>query len=344
MLGLLSSLDELIEERVNSHDAAALAEHLRVAGIVEIFLLGHSQIISELQNSVRVLCHGHWVRNDTTDTARVVLVVHNLCFVFRLQASHGVLVRRLLRLLKLNIASDVVGLASQELLLEVVSSEFVREQSLHFLLAQDHLRQVVVDYSALHVQLLVVGGACARNLGRVEDHLVEAGHALLALLSAEYIALGRDGGRLVADHRVELASRIVEALEELVAALNVPVDRDPLVDVLRRHPLHELGILVLAEFLMALQGKMVARALLQLAEHGAVGCARLLLAEEVTSAIQVQLLNVGGRLERALRGHIGDAAGSHLESLGTLHIEDGFDDAEALIKIEKIVSYICVVD
>lgn len=186
----------------------ARAESVCVASVVELLLLGNSQVVSELSDAVRVLRHGHRVRDDTADTTRVVLMVNNLCLVSRLDAGHGILVERLLGLFQLNIASDIVGLTTEELLLEIVSSVFMREHSLHFLLAQDHFGQVVIDNSSLNVQLLVVRGAGAWDLCCVQDHLVPARHTLPSLLSAEYITLGRHSGRLVADHRVELASRV----------------------------------------------------------------------------------------------------------------------------------------
>ena len=89
---------------------------------------------------------------------------------------------------------------------------------------------------------------------------------------------------------------------------------------------------------------MVAGGLLKFTEHSAVGGASLLLAEEFTSTIEIQLIDVDGRLERALGLHARDrvVVATHLESFGALDIKNCFDDAKTLYGIDKLVSYICV--
>jgi len=89
---------------------------------------------------------------------------------------------------------------------------------------------------------------------------------------------------------------------------------------------------------------MVTGGLLKLTEHSAVGRARLLLAEEFTSTIEIQIFDIDGRLERALRLNTRDrvVVATHLESFGALDIKNCFDHAKTLYRMDKLVSYICV--
>lgn len=84
---------------------------------------------------------------------------------------------------------------------------------------------------------------------------------------------------------------------------------------------------------LALKDRMVTGGLLKLTEHSAVGRARLLLAEEFTSTIEIQIFDIDGRLERALRLNTRDrvVVATHLESFGALDIKNCFDHAKTLL-------------
>lgn len=262
-----------------------------------------------------------------------MLQVNDLGLVLRCEAHHGFLVRCFLGLFQVNIASDIVRLAAQELLLEIVSVHFVRELPLHFLLLQDESAQVVVQQTALRTQPLIVGGGGARDLSGVQDHLVEARHTLPALLTAEDVILRRDGRRLVLDNRVDLARGIIQTLKELVTLLCLLIDSDPLIYVNYGVLLDELGEFDVGELLgAALETVVVARALLQFTKLHAVGRARLLLAEKITRTVQVELVKISRSLQSGLGLHIADGqvGATHLEPLRALHIQDCFDNTQAL--------------
>lgn len=202
-------------------------DHPIVASVIEFCFLGSSEVIRESLQPQRSLGHCHGVGDDTTDTARSALVVHNLRSLVRLPSMHRDLIRCFLRLLELHVCGDIIGLAAQELLLVFFGVDHRGVQAAHLTLSKDQLAQVLRVLFSLFGELGPLRGFGPINFLSLQDHFVEPGNSI-GLSSSENAVLVRNGRRRVFDDSMDLSGHKEDPFDELVLG----VQGKPVVDEL----------------------------------------------------------------------------------------------------------------
>lgn len=139
--------------------------------------LRSSEVIGESLNSLRLCRHRHWVGNDCSHAARNALKVHHFSLVFWLQSTHCCLVRCVLRfLLQFDVASNIIRLPSQEVLLVFKGVDHGRVEHLHTPLTKGLLTQTLLVLLPRCPKFCVLSSLCSIDICSLKYHFIKPRH------------------------------------------------------------------------------------------------------------------------------------------------------------------------